>query len=227
MIARVLLAALIAGLLAGAVVSAVQLWRVTPLILAAETFETSEGGEEAATEEAAEEEAWMPADGIERAVYTVGANLIVGVGFALVLAAAVMFSGRDITPTNGVVWGLLGFIVFTLAPTAGLAPELPGMPAGDLGQRQVWWWGTVVATGGGIALLTLQGNMILKGLGVVLIALPHLIGAPHPSSPESAVPAVLAAEFAARSVASMAVFWIVLGVAFGWALGQSRDAAEA
>ena len=69
--------------------------------------------------------------------------------------------------------------------------------------------------------------MILKGLGIVLIALPHLIGAPHPSSPESAVPAVLAAEFAARSVATMAVFWIVLGAAFGWALGQSRDAAEA
>ena len=56
MIARVLLAALIAGLLAGAVASAVQLWRVTPLILAAETFETSGGAEEAAAEEAAEEE---------------------------------------------------------------------------------------------------------------------------------------------------------------------------
>ena len=64
-------------------------------------------------------------------------------------------------------------------------------------------------------------------LGVVLIALPHLIGAPHPSSPESAVPAVLAAEFAARSIASMAVFWIVLGAVFGWALTQSRIGAEA
>ena len=225
MIARVLLAAVIAGLLAGAVTSAIQLWRVTPLILAAETFETSDVTEEGA--EASADAAWMPADGVERTANTVAANMIMGVAFAFILAAVVMFSGRDITPANGVVWGLLGFITFTVAPTAGLAPELPGMPAADLSARQAWWGGTVIATAGGIALIALQGNMVLKALGVVLIALPHLIGAPHPSSPESAVPAVLAAEFAARSIASMAVFWIVLGVVFGWALTQSRIGAEA
>ena len=48
---------------------------------------------------------------------------------------------------NGLLWGLAGFLAVNLAPAAGLSPELPGMPAGDLLARQVWWVGTIIATG--------------------------------------------------------------------------------
>ena len=50
----------------------------------------------------------------------------------LLLAAVSLVSGLAITRRNGIVWGLCGFIAVSLAPAAGLAPELPGMPAGDL-----------------------------------------------------------------------------------------------
>lgn len=229
MISRVLLAAIIAGMIAGAVAACVQIWRVTPLIIAAEVYENqtdagathSHGAaEQGAHQHADADEAWGPEDGFERTAYTLLSNIIMGVAFAFVLAAAVMFSGRSITAKNGFIWGVLGFLVFTLAPTAGLAPELPGMPAADLVARQTWWWGTAIATAAGIALIVLQDRMALKALGAGLIALPHLIGAPHPDAYESAVPAALAADFAASSLAMMALFWIVLGVSLGWAMNR-------
>ncbi len=230
MIMRVLLAAIIAGLLAGTIASAFQMWRVTPLILAAEVYEnkgdtagTQTGAQASAPEEA---QSWAPEDGIERTVYTLLTNSVMGVGFAFILAAVVMFTGRAITLRNGVLWGLAGFVTFSLAPAAGLAPDLPGIPAADLMARQVWWAGTVAATAGGIALIALQDRMALKALGVALIAAPHVIGAPHPANIDSAVPAVLAAGFAANTLAMMALFWIVLGVAMGWSLNRAGTRAE-
>ena len=232
---RVLLAAIIAGMIAGAVAGAFQIWRVSPLILAAEVYENQPDAGAAhapgiagipAEHGTYANEVWAPEDGIERIAYTLLADLIMGVGFALVLAAAVMFTGRGITPQNGVIWGLVGFLVFTLAPTAGLAPELPGMPAADLVARQTWWWGTAIATAGGIGLIVLKKCIPYRTLGAALIAAPHIIGAPHAVSHDSAVPAALAADFAANSLAMMALFWIVLGLTMGWALNRPNMTAE-
>lgn len=234
MIARVLLAAVIAGMIAGAAATAIQMWRVVPLILQAETYESG-GAAHSHAPAAAEQvghvheaaETWAPADGAERTLYTLLSNILMGVAFAFLLTAAVMFTGRDITPANGVVWGLLGFVIFTLAPNAGLAPELPGMPAAKLVARQAWWWGTVAATAGGIALIAFVPNILSKAVGAALIGLPHMIGAPYPESHESAVPAALAAEFAAANMVSMALFWIILGIAAGWLLERARQQAGA
>lgn len=230
MIARVLLAAVIAGMIAGAAATAIQMWRVVPLILQAETFEIAQPAhshEPAQPGHAHDAEPWAPEDGVERTLYTLMSNVVMGVAFAMLLTAAVMFTGRAITPANGIVWGLLGFIIFTLAPNAGLAPELPGMPAADLMARQAWWWGTVAATAGGIAIVALSSKVPLKVLGLLVIAMPHIVGAPHPESHESAVPAALAADFATATMVSMALFWIVLGVSAGWLLSRVRAQAEA
>jgi cobalt transporter subunit CbtA len=251
MIGRVLLAAVLAGIAAGLLMSAVQQWRVTPLILEAEKYEsaapahdpsaarsaqataTAEGASTTAREgrsHAAHEhdhgEEWGPADGLERTLYTIAANLVAGVAFALVAAAASILTGLPLTLGNGALWGLAGFAVFTLAPSAGLPPELPGMPAADLFHRQLWWWGTVAATAAGIGLLALGSNILLKGLGIVIMAVPHLVGAPHPESQDTAVPAGLANTFAANTIATSAVFWIVLGVLLGYFLTRAQRQAE-
>ena len=84
MLVRVLLAALFAGVLAGVFATAVQSYRVIPLILEAERYEgVEEGGghshsAETTSEETAdgEEEAWGPADGGERLFYTGLANVV-------------------------------------------------------------------------------------------------------------------------------------------------------
>ena len=85
--------------------------------------------------------AWAPADGMERTTYSFLANIVTGIGFALLLVAVSELAGGILSWRQGVLWGLAGFAVFTLAPGLGLPPELPAMPAADLGARQFWWVG--------------------------------------------------------------------------------------
>ena len=47
--------------------------------------------------------------------------------------------------------------------------------------------------------------------GIVLIALPHLIGAPVPDRLGGAVPPELAAHFVSASLVAAAVFWCITG----------------
>lgn len=233
MFRNLFVAAVLAALCAGLVASAIQHFRVTPLILHAETFE-GEGGHShaegapehshdaaAATDAtavaatAAEPEEWAPQDGFERTAYTVLANLLAAAGFALVIGAVSLFANIPITSANGYLWGIAGFLTFSLAPAFGLAPELPGMPAADLVARQIWWVGTALATGGALLLLAKTRASWAFAVAVALIVAPHLIGAPVSPDEPSAVPAHLATEFAAVTLGTAAVFWVVLGVVFG------------
>ena len=108
----------------------------------------------------------------------------------------------------------------SLAPAAGLPPELPGMPAADLDARQIWWAATIAATGAGIAMLALRRETWATAAGAVLIALPHLIGAPAATEHASAVPAGLASLFTANALAAAALFWCAIGLSLGFALDR-------
>jgi len=221
---RIFFAAVLSGLVAGAVMAGLQQWRVAPLILEAEIYENAapadavEVHEDVAEAPAHEhdEEAWAPADGAERIGFTVGADLLAALGFAFVLAAASVLSGMEVTARNGVVWGLAGFAVFQLAPAFGLPPELPGMPAADLFTRQVWWWGAAIATATAIFGIAKFRNWPAVVIGAVLILLPHIIGAPPAPHEESGVPAHLATAFAATSLGTGAAFWLCLGPLYGY-----------
>lgn len=241
MIGRVLLAALLAGIAAGLFYGAIQHVRLTPLILEAEKYENAGDGHshdhaaaatttdttaaQSAPAPAEEEEGWAPADGSERTSYTFLASIVAGAGFAALLAGVSLLSGIRITPRNGVLWGIAGFLAVHLAPAASLPPELPGMPAGDLLLRQVWWVGTIAATGIAIWLFTQRTEMWAKVAAVVLVALPHIIGAPMPPSHESGVPAVISAAFAANTLAAAALLWIAIGGFLG--LTMDRFVKEA
>ncbi len=227
---NVVFVAAIAGLLAGIVMTAMQAYATVPLILKAETFENAAGAEvhqhggapadAAATAEAAapavqthehEEEAWAPADGFERFAYTAGANIVTAIGFALILVAVSESLGGIAGWRQGLFWGFAGFAVFTLAPGLGLPPELPAMPAADLAGRQVWWIGTVLATAAGLALIAFRSSIPLAVLGVALIVVPHIVGAPQPESHVSPIPADLHHQFVVAVTVTNLIFWLVLG----------------
>lgn len=220
MIGRVLLAALLAGIAAGLLMGIIQHWRLTPLILEAEKYEVTGAVHDAAAATAHETEDWAPGEGLERTLFTTLTLIVTGAAFAAILAGISLLAGIPITARNGALWGLLGFLAASLAPAAGLPPELPGMPAGDLATRQVWWAGTVLATGIAIYLIAAPKKPWATAIAVLLAALPHVIGAPAPVTHETAVPAGLAAAFAASSIAAAAVFWILIGTFLGLALGR-------
>jgi cobalt transporter subunit CbtA len=220
---RIFFAAVLSGLAAGFALAAIHQWRAAPLILAAEVYENTAPAHEHATEaEAAaphehDAEAWAPQDGAERIAYTVLADVLASIGFALVLAAVSVLAGIDITLRNGLLWGLGGFIATALAPSFGLPPELPGMPAADLGARQVWWWATVLLTGAGFLAIAKFRTPVAIAIAAVLILAPHVVGAPQlVGEHESGVPAHLATAFASATLTSSAVFWLILGPLLGY-----------
>jgi cobalt transporter subunit CbtA len=230
MIGRLVLAALIAGMAAGFLYSGVQYLCTTPLIIAAEVFESAPAHDHTAAAATTaetpahmhehEEEEWSPADGWQRTLSTTLSSVITGAGFAILLAGVSLLTGFPITPANGLIWGLCGFLAVTVAPGAGLAPELPGMPAGDLIARQIWWVATIIATGTGIFLIATKRELVWLAAAIVLIALPHIVGAPQPPTHETAVPAGLAASFAANTIAASAVLWSLIGFFLGFALNK-------
>ena len=211
MIGRVLLAALLAGIAAGLFMGVIQHWRLTPLIVAAETYEVAEHGHDAAAAE------WAPEQGFERTAFTTLTAVVTGAAFAAILAGISLLAGIPITRGNGILWGLCGFLAVSLAPAAGLPPELPGMPAGDLALRQVWWAGTIVATALAIYLIVTGPRSWKLPAAIALLALPHVIGAPGAVAHQTAVPAGLAAAFAANAIAASAAFWCLIGLFLGLA----------
>jgi cobalt transporter subunit CbtA len=210
--------ALLAGLSAGLVGWGLHMIGTTPLILEAEVYENAAPVAEPAGDghdAAHEAEAWSPQDGWERNAYSLGAQLITGVGLAFLLTAAIVFLGRGADWRRGLLWGLAGFVSFTLAPSFGLPPELPGTEAAPLFDRQLWWIGTVVATAGGLFAAARLRSAFGYAIAVVLVALPHLIGAPQPEAPGGLAPAELEHRFILVAIASSLVFWLVLGVLTG------------
>ena len=215
MIGRILLTALVGGALAGVFVFAAHTVKTTPLIQHAEVYENAApsvapGGATTA-EPATETEEWAPADGIERAAYSLLADLLTSIGFAFVLVGVIALSRREVDWRRGMIWGLCGFAAFFVSPSLGLAPELPGMQAADLQARQIWWIATVALTTGGLALLFLADRQAIKAAGVLLIVISHLVGAPAHEIQPGGVPAELAAEFAVATLVVTGLFWVLLG----------------
>lgn len=221
-----------AGLLAAIVLTLLQSLWVTPLILQAESYESSAPAEEivvaehshagatpehshAAAGHSHDAEAWAPEDGWQRTLATGLSNLVVAVGFALMLAG--LFTLRAPGQTwQGLPWGLGGFAAFSLAPSAGLPPELPGTAAAELLLRQYWWIGTAVATAAGLGLLAFARHWALRIVGLVILTIPHLIGAPQPEVHSSLAPEALEHEFILASLLTNALFWSALGLAAAW-----------
>ncbi|QXH33817.1 CbtA family protein [Pseudomonas muyukensis] len=231
MITRIARTAGFSGLLAALLLTLLQSFWIAPLILQAETFESAapvaEQHEHAPAEAGHSHEhsaeAWAPEDGWQRVLATTGGNLVVAVGFALLLAA--LYSLREPgRVSTGALWGLAGFAVFCLAPTLGLPAELPGTAAADLGQRQAWWIGTAAATAAGLALLVFSRHWLFKVLGVVLLVSPHVIGAPQPAVHASLAPEALASQFKIASWLTNAAFWLALGLLSAWLFRRANPA---
>jgi cobalt transporter subunit CbtA len=218
---RLVWVAFCAGLVSGIVVAAAHQIETVPVILKAEVFEKAAEQAQPAhvhpgATTAEQPTAWEPENGIERTAYTLLADLLTGIGFALLLVAGLALQGGTVTWRTGLFWGLAGFATFTLAPALGLPPEVPGTEAAPLLQRQLWWVTTAAATGGGLALLAFTRRAPWAVLAAILIMLPHLYGAPQLAEPTSAAPEALARQFVVGVTVVSFLFWVVLVASTGY-----------
>jgi cobalt transporter subunit CbtA len=223
----IVFSSVISGLIVGVIVTVIQQLGTVPLILRAEAFEKAAedhkseastpqgfaGHDHLADEHATE--AWEPHDGLERNAYTAIANVLTAIGFALVLAAFLAIrsgvTGQSVSWHEGLFWGLAGFIVFTIAPGLGLPPELPGVPAAPLLSRQIWWVTTALMTASGLGLIFLRRSVPASIAGLILLVLPHFIGAPELGHVETNVPPSLSHQFVVAVTLTSLIFWFTLG----------------
>jgi len=241
MVRDTILTAFIAGLVAALVFTLVQSVWITPLILQAETYEEAaeaapspsalEHGADAAHEDAGsaaqaasehhhavsghhhDDSEWKPRDGWQRTAFTLGANIVMGVSYGLVLVAVFLLWREPKNVAAGLAYGIAGFLVFFVAPGLGLPPELPGTAAADLTARQEWWVVTAAASALGLLLFFSYPRVWVRVVALALIIAPHFIPAPHPAIEGSLAPAALQTQFRLATTVSNALFWLALGVA--------------
>ncbi|QFT58397.1 putative cobalt transporter subunit (CbtA) [Sulfitobacter sp. THAF37] len=217
MTSRILISALFAGALAGAIIGLLQLIFVQPVLLHAELYESGElvhfGADPVSAHPA------LPGFDLMRDGLSVIFTMLTYTGYALILVAAMSFGedrGARIDGRWGILWGVAGFVAFHLAPGFTLAPEVPGVAAADVALRQIWWFATAISACVALWLLAFGSNWAAWGAAALLLAAPHLIGAPEPESFTGPVPTEIGALFAARALGIGLVAWVLLGSFAGY-----------
>ena len=214
MVKNLFVSAIFAGIVAGLTAALLQFIFVIPVLLEGELFESG-ARLHFASNGSPQSDRGVPGLGDDwgRHSMTVAFNIVTYTGYGLLLAAMIGYAalkGRITTSRQGVIWGLCGFIAVQLAPAIGLPPELPGTIGAEVGARQMWWLGTIVATATGMGLIAFGRSYIPLG-GIAIILLPQLVGAPNLDGFFGVAPPELAAEFATLSLGTSAAGWAVLG----------------
>lgn len=238
---RIVYSAILTGLVTGAVLTCLQVVSLNPIIFAAESYEVEVKAADDADDDhsshshdhahAHDSNAWEPADGFERAAYSFLANVLASTGFAAILLALMslfwLARARNISLLQGLLWGLAGYLALFVAPAIGLPPEIPGVVAAPVEQRQIWWALTAVSVAIALNLFAFSPTRF-KALGLLFLAMPYVVGAPgihgpmiqHPDP--SAVEALtyLQRQFVVTSAIINLVFWCLLGVACRFAFNR-------
>ncbi len=199
---RLIWAALATAVLVGSVQTGVQHLQATPLILAAEVFESQKAEAPApvapATHVHAEAAAhdhdhdhgaaseWEPENGLERTGWTWVANTLHAFSMALLVFAVMgvcLWRGASLRALPLALWtAAAGWLVFHFWPSLGLHAEIPGMDAARLGSRQGWWLLAAGSAALACASIAALRSHLRWVAAAAWLALPYVVGAPHISA---------------------------------------------
>jgi cobalt transporter subunit CbtA len=231
---RIIFCSVLIGIATGLLLSLLQVFTLDPIIFQAETYEvveTSITQPKGHENHDHDHSGWAPADGSERTLYTVLSNISAGVGFsAVILALMSQFwlpRRRALSLPHSLLWGLAGFTALYFAPGIGLPPEIPGIQAAPVEQRQIWWALTAICVGVGLGTLA-WAPIKMKAIGLLFLVVPYLVGAPSHQGPDFvhsdpvAVQTLteLHQQFIITSGVVNLLFWIALGLACGVAFNR-------
>jgi len=226
---RIIYSSIVIGLVAGMLLTSLQIAGLKPIIVEAERFETlvtemPAGHENSGhSDHAHADDFRAPAQGLERNAYSFLANVLASTGFAaIVLALMSQFQlprKGNISWGQGSLWGLAGFATLFLAPAIGLPPEIPGAVSAALEHRQLWWALTVLSVAIGLGIFAFA-DVRFKALGLLFLVTPYIVGAPQIDTPmfQHADPSVtqvlinLHRQFVIISTVVNLIFWLSLGL---------------
>jgi len=227
MLSKLLTSALFAGAAAGLIAGLLQLLFVQPVLLHAELYEGGDLVHFGAAAVSAHPD--LPGFDPVRDLLSIVFTMLTYTGYAMMLVALMLLAeerGAEVNARTGLIWGVAGFISAHFAPGFTLAPEVPGVAAADVGARQIWWFATVISAGIAMWLLAFGRNWTLWGIAIILLAAPHLIGAPEPDVLVGPVPPEIAALFAARALGVGLAAWVMLGCASAYFLDKEQRRAD-
>src|SRR5271170_1395504 len=136
MVFRTISTALLAGILAGMCLFALQRTLTVSLIHGAERYEKEARNVESPSDIFAKDPL--------RSMATLLGDIFLAIGFGLILSGVYAFSGRH-GWLYGLLFGLAGFATFQLAPAMVVPPAVPGMEVASLALRQTGWWVAVAS----------------------------------------------------------------------------------
>jgi cobalt transporter subunit CbtA len=219
-LSRTVYAALVAGVAAGVLLFVSQSWTTLPLIHQAERYETAQAPVHPHSH------ANDPSDNqLVRAAYTTTGDVLIGVGFGMLLAAMYVLSGRSgLVP--GLLWGLAGFATFHLGPALVVPPSIPALKLAPLSIRQAAWLIAAFSTALGLAIFAFGPKAVKTG-GLLLLFLPSLLFRflSSVSASDTPPPALYAIErvFIVYALGNFLLFWLVLGAISGWIFQSSAN----
>ncbi len=226
MFQKILTSALFAGFCTGLLAALLQLVFVQPVLLHAELYEGGDLVHFGATAVSAHQD--LGGIDLMRDGLSILFSALVYTGYAFVLVAMMSMAserGIAINARTGLMWGIAGFVAMHFAPAFSLPPEVPGVAAADVAERQVWWWATAAATALALGLFAFGKGPAMWVIAAALMAAPHLIGAPHPDAFAGPVPPEIAALFASRALGVGFAAWAALGVFAGYFWHKESPAA--
>jgi len=220
---NLVLSAFFIAITAGLIFSAYQAIFITPVIVSSEVYEVAES---AASHQI---EAWAPEDGLERHSWSFATNFLLCFAYALILLSA-MTVKTSVNAVKGLFWGGAAYLSIFAAPALGLPPEIPGMEAAYLEGRQTWWLFTVILTAFAFWLIAFQ-SALNKAIGIVLILIPHILGAPQPevhgfvNADPKAIEALTSLwhDFILQTSMANALLWLVIGGLSGYLVKKYID----
>jgi cobalt transporter subunit CbtA len=219
-LSRTLYAALVAGAAAGVLLFVLQRWTTLAVIHQAETYETVQAAIYPPSH------ANEPSDNqLLRTAYTITGDVLVGIGFGMLLAAMYALSGNSgVVP--GILWGLAGFATFHLGPALVVPPSIPALELAPLSMRQAAWLIAAFSTGLGLAIFAFAPKAMKIG-GLLLLFLPSVLFRVLFSVPGSDIPSPeiyrLEHLFTVYVLGDFLLFWVVLGALSGHLFELSAD----
>ena len=214
MLYRTLYCAVVAGVLAGIILFALQHWTTLPLIHQAERYEKTETAAHPAPQasDAPEDGPEVGQVDVVRAAYTTVGDVLVATGFGMLLAAMYALSGK-FGLVKGSSWPRWLCHLHS-GPALVVPPLLPALDAAPLHLPQSVWIVAAISTGLGLAIFAF-GPRGAKLAGIVALCLPivlfrYLFPLPGAQASSEAL-SVLEHLFIVRTLGDNLIFWLVLG----------------
>ena len=231
---RIIYSSIVIGLVAGMLLTSLQVNSLKQIIVEAESYQgqaaglpadhgNSDQSDHGHSDHAHADDFWVPAQGLQRNVYSFLANLLASTGFAAIMLALMnqfqLPRKGNISWGQGGLWGLAGFAILFVAPAIGLPPEIPGTVSAALEHRQLWWALAVLSVAIGLGIFAFAAVRI-KALGLLFLVIPYIVGAPQVDTPmfQHADPSVtqvlinLHRQFVIISTVVNLIFWLSLGL---------------